>query len=183
VEPADHYLGLVKLGREAFIASAAPAALVRVRADSSLGSTGTTPPPGEDASRESSVDLQMDTYVGAPDGRARRQRRLEIYPLLKKPSAPFPDMITVGRTPNNDVVLKDATVSRLHVFFRHRGSTWQIADGGSKNGTFLDGKPLAPRRELGVGSGQLVKIGDIELTFYTAEELFKMLSLVTSRGE
>jgi hypothetical protein len=184
VEPADHYLGLVKLGRDAFIASAAPAALVRVRPDASMGTTGTTPPPGlDDASRESSVDLNMDTYVGTPEGRGKRQRRLEIYPLLKKPSAPFPDMITVGRTPNNDVVLKDATVSRLHVFFRHRGATWQIADGGSKNGTFLDGKPLAPRRELGVDSGQTVKIGDLELTFYTAEELFKMLELVTTRGQ
>lgn len=184
MEPADHYLGLVKLGRDAFIASAAPAALVRVRPDSSLGATGTTPPPGlDDPSRESSVDLNMDTYVGSPDGRPRKQRRLEIYPLIKKPSAPFPDMITIGRTPNNDVVLKDSTVSRLHVFFRHRGVTWQIADGGSKNGTFLDGKPLAPRRELGVESGQLVKIGDIEVTFYTAEELFKMLALVTNRGE
>lgn len=184
MEPADRYLGLVKLGRDAFIASAAPAALVRVRPDSSLGTAGTTPPPGlDDGGRESSVDLNMDTYVGPPAGHGKRQRRLEIYPLLKKPSAPFPDMITVGRTPNNDVVLKDATVSRLHVFFRHRGATWQIADGGSKNGTFLDGKPLAPRRELGVDSGQTVKIGDLELTFYTAEELFKMLELVTSRGQ
>jgi hypothetical protein len=184
VEPADHYLGLVKLGRDAFIASAAPAALVRIRGDATFGQgmTGTTPHP-DDASRESSVDLNVDTYVGTPEGRGRPQRRLEIYPLIKKPSASFPDMITIGRTPNNDVVLKDSTVSRLHVFFRHRGATWQIADGGSKNGTFLDGKPLAPRRELGVESGQLVKIGDIELTFYTAEELYKMLALVTGHGQ
>jgi hypothetical protein len=182
VEPADHYLGLVKLGREAFVASAAPAALVRVRPGAEALASGTTPPPGED-SRDSSVDLHMDTYVGTPGGKGVRQRRLEIYPLLKKPSAPFPDMITVGRTPNNDIVLKDSTVSRLHAFFRHRGAAWQVADGGSKNGTSLDGAPLAPRKERPVESGQVVKIGDLELTFYTAEELFKMLSLVTNRGQ
>jgi len=180
VEPADHYLGLVKLGRDAFVASAAPAALVRVRHDVS---GGRLPPTLDEPHRDSSVDLAIDTYVGVPSGQGRRQRRLEIYPLIKKPSAPFPDMITVGRTPNNDVVLKDSTVSRLHVFFRHRGAIWQIADGGSKNGTFLDGAPLAPRRERVLDSGQVVKIGELELTFYTAEELFKMLSLVTERGQ
>ena len=181
MEPADHYLGLVKLGRDAFVASAAPAALVRVRPGTSLDSGG--PSTHDDPSRESSVDLVMDTFVGSADGQPRRQRRLEIYPLIKKPSASFPDMITVGRTPNNDIVLKDATVSRLHVFFRHRGATWHVADGGSKNGTFLDGAPLSPRRERVVESGQVVKVGDLELTFYTAEELYKMLSLVTGRGQ
>jgi hypothetical protein len=171
VDPADHYLGLVKLGRDVFMASAAPAVLVRQRRD-----TLTTP---ADDARESSVDLLHETLVADADG-ARAGRRLEIYPLVKKPNAPFPDMITIGRTPNNDVVLRDATVSRLHAFFRSRDEGWRIADGGSKNGTFLDGAPLAPRREREVASGQLVKLGDLELTFYTAEELFKMLSVVRS---
>jgi hypothetical protein len=173
VDPADHYLDLVKLGKDAFVASAAPAALIRTRRDAS------TPAP-DDASRETSVDLETETFVGAPDGRGRRAgRKIEIYPLAKKPNAPFPEMITVGRTPNNDVVLRDATVSRLHAFFKQKGGVWQIGDGGSKNGTQLDGVALAPRREKQLGSGQIVKIGDLELTFYTAEDLYKLLSLVT----
>ena len=177
MDPADHYLDLVKLGRDAFLASAAPAALLRSRNE-----PGTpTPSPGDEGGRESSVDLETETFVGdvdAPGGR-RRGRRLEIYPLAKKPNAPFPEMITIGRTPNNDIVLRDATVSRLHAFFKHpRDGRWVIADGGSKNGTFLDGAPLAARKERDVGSGQVVKIGDLELTFYTAAELFKLLSLL-----
>jgi hypothetical protein len=185
VDPADHYLDLVKLGRDAFVASAAPAALIRTRPDAGA----TTPAPDGDAGRDSSVDLDTETFVGDNVGRPgrRKSRRLEIYPLAKKPAAPFPDMITVGRTPNNDIVLRDSTVSRLHAFFRHHrapdgargGEKWEVADGGSKNGTFLDGQALSPRREKPVGSGQVVKIGDLELTFYTAEDLFKLLSLVT----
>jgi hypothetical protein len=176
VDPADHYLDLVKLGKDAFVSSAAPAALIRSRPDPGA----LTPVPDSDASRESSVDLDTETWIGDADAKGRRRnRKLEIYPLAKKPNAPFPDMITVGRTPNNDIVLRDATVSRLHAFFRHKGDTWQIADGGSKNGTFLDGLALAPRKEKGLGTGQVVKIGDLELTFYTSEDLFKLLSLVT----
>ena len=171
MDPADHYIGLVKLGHDAFVTSAAPAALVRTRPDGGSGHT-------DDVTRESSVDLERQTFVAAPDGQ-HGPRRLEIYPLAKKPHAPFPDMITIGRTPNNDVVLKDATVSRLHAFFRHRDGHWQIADGGSKNGTYLDGTVLAPRKERDVASGQRIKIGDLELVFYTSEELFKMLTLVT----
>ena len=170
MDPVDHYVGLARLGHDVFIASVAPAALVRTRADGGAASL--------DETRESSVDLSQDTFVGSDQ--IHKPRRLELYPLVKKPNAPFPDMITIGRTPNNDVVLRDATVSRLHAFFRHRESKWQIADGGSKNGTFLDGVPLLARREKEVATGQTVKIGDLELTFYTAEELFKLLCLITS---
>jgi hypothetical protein len=185
VDPADHYLDLVKLGKDAFVSSVAPAALIRSRPDPSA----VTPMPDVDASRESNVDLDTETWIGDADGPGRRRsRKLEIFPLAKKPNAPFPDMITVGRTPNNDIVLRDATVSRLHAFFKYKttqapdGSrtyVWQIADGGSKNGTSLDGLALAPRKERGVSSGQVVKIGDLELTFYASEDLFKLLTLVT----
>jgi hypothetical protein len=175
VDPADHYLDLVKLGRDAFLASTAPAALLRVRSEGSH----TPNPEGEWAGRDSTVDLDSDTLVGIDEETGRRRiRRLEVYPLAKKPSASFPDMITIGRTPNNDIVLRDATVSRLHAFFKvdKKRAAWLIADGGSKNGTFLDGEALLPRKERAVQSGQRVKIGDLELTFYSAEQLFDVLA-------
>jgi hypothetical protein len=167
VDQADHYQQLALLGLDAFVASAAPAALVRARPDSSSVD--------DDVSREASVDLESETMVAPITGSKRRVAKVEVYPLAKKPGASFPDMITVGRTPNNDVVLRDVTVSRLHAFFRHRDKKWVIADGGSKNGTRLDGVPLEPRRERDVESGQLVRIGDLELTFYTAAALFHVL--------
>ncbi len=168
MDQADHYLQLALLGFDAFVASAAPAALVRAK-------PGETLLPDED-SRDSSVDLENETMVGHEIG-GKRRSRFEIFPLVKKAGASFPDMITVGRTPNNDVVLRDVTVSRLHAFFKRTadGKKWIVADGGSKNGTQLDGAHLEPRREREVDNGQVVKIGDIELTFYTAAHLFHIL--------
>lgn len=175
MDPADHYLRLVKLGEEAFVTSVAPAALVRVRGD--LAAAGSS---SDEISRDLALDGDTETHVGREVG-GRPQRRLEIYPLVKKAGAPFPDMITVGRTPNNDVVLRDVTISRLHAFFRTRGGAWFVADGGSKNGTFVDGARLTPpRKERAIGAGQGVKIGDLQLAFYTAPELYKMLSLITT---
>jgi hypothetical protein len=173
VDLTDRYLGLARLGRDAFLAAAAPAALVRVR-----GRPAGAPASSDEPSRDSSLDLDVDTHVGEPEGGGRRARRLEIHPLVKKPSAPFPDMITIGRTPNNDVVLRDATVSRLHAFFRLRDGAWYVADGGSKNGTSLDGAPLAPRKECAIDAGQVLRLGDLPLTFYPAAELFQVLSLL-----
>ena len=47
---------------------------------------------------------------------------LEIFPLTKKPGASFPDRITIGRTANNDIVIADTSVSRLHAYVRRDGT-------------------------------------------------------------
>jgi DNA ligase (NAD+) len=52
-------------------------------------------------------------------------------------TAIFPDRITIGRTSNNDVVINDSSVSRLHAYVRREGDKWVVADAGSKNGTKL----------------------------------------------
>jgi hypothetical protein len=168
VDQADRYRQLALLGRDAFLASAAPAALIRRRADDASDPL--------DRTGSGDRDLDAETQVAAAVGRRRSPQGVEVYPLAKKPGASFPDMITIGRTANNDIVLRDVTVSRLHAFFRRRDDRWVMADAGSKNGTAVEGEPLMPRREREVGSGTGVRIGDLELTFYTAAELFAVLS-------
>lgn len=172
MDQAEHYLQLAKLGLDGFLASAAPAALVRARPDAGANVDDEL---RRDVSVDLELDLEIETMVAEMEGYRRRIARVQVYPLVKKAGASFPDMITVGRTANNDVVLRDVTVSRLHAFFRHRDGKWVVADGGSKNGTRLDGAPLEPRRERDVDSGQVVRIGDLDLTFYTAAALFRVL--------
>ena len=164
MDQADRYRQLALLGRDAFLATSAPAALVRKRGEDS-----------GDRDVEGSGELDAETQVAQQVTKRRNPTSVEVYPLAKKPGASFPDMITVGRTGNNDVVLRDVTVSRLHAFFRRRDERWVLADAGSKNGTAVDGDPLQPRRERDLASGTPVRIGDLELTFYLAPDLFDVL--------
>ncbi|MEZ4402086.1 MAG: FHA domain-containing protein [Kofleriaceae bacterium] len=165
MDQSERYLQLALLGRGAFLAAAAPAALIRRRqedldADSDAGRGG---------------DDDVETLVAPVLGQRRGPRAIEVYPLAKKPGASFADMITIGRTPNNDVVLRDVTVSRFHAYFRQRGARWLVADAGSRNGSAVAGGPLEARREREVDSGTPVRIGDLELVFYGAEALFDVL--------
>jgi hypothetical protein len=168
---AAHYRQLVQLGRDEFLASAAPAALVRLRGGGEL-----TPNGGSTISIDRSVDYpEVDETM--PLGRSDSQVdiEVEVFPLVKKAGASFPDRITIGRTSNNDVVIVDTSVSRLHAYVRRIGQTWSVADAGSKNGTWLRGKPLEPRREQALPSSTQLRIGDVDLMFYLAADLYLAL--------
>lgn len=175
VDQTERYLQLTLLGREGFLKAVAPAALIRKREPEHTKSIS------EIRQRERMVTgYSEDTLLAHLDGSLRGTASImnsdfEVYPLLKKPGAPFADMITVGRTSNNDVVLKDVTVSRFHSYFRERDGQWFVCDAGSKNGTQLRGSPLTARKEMELGSGDAVRIGDIVTTFYLAADLFEVL--------
>jgi len=49
---------------------------------------------------------------------------------------------TVGRKPDNDIVLENATVSGYHCKLYEAGGTWFAEDLNSTNGTFVNGKKV-----------------------------------------
>ena len=49
---------------------------------------------------------------------------------------------TVGRKPDNDIVLENATVSSYHCKIYEAGGTWFAEDLSSTNGTFVNGKKI-----------------------------------------
>ena len=81
--------------------------------------------------------------------RARPGRRSSsrCIPLAKKPGASFPDRITIGRTANNDVVIADHSVSRLHAYVRRDG------DGLGRRRRRLEERQLAARRRARAAQG------------------------------
>ena len=50
-----------------------------------------------------------------------------------------------------------------------------IADAGSKNGSWLRGETLEARREKPLASLAVVRLGDVDVTFYLAADLFVAL--------
>lgn len=166
MDAAAHYRQLLQLGREGFLAAAAPGALVRYRT-------------GQDSAANSGVitlSLDQEIEETLPHGRySFEDSDLEVFPLSKKPGAAYPDRVTIGRTSNNDIVINDTSISRLHAYVRRDGTSWVVADAGSKNGSWLRGEVLEPRRERPMPSKALLKLGDVELTFYVAADLYAAL--------
>jgi hypothetical protein len=169
MDAAAHYRHLVTLGRDEFLAAAAPGVLVRYRTP---GSEPSTPPiTTRTIDRRSPESLD----AAAAHGRVTPEAvEMEIYPLVKKPGASFPDRITIGRTSNNDVVIVDSSVSRLHAYVREADG-WVVADAGSKNGSWLGETRLEARREAALPPGSVLRLGDVLLLFYRAPELFDLL--------
>ncbi len=175
MDAAAQYRQLLQLGRDEFLAAAAPAALVRHRAEAM----------DDLSSGVHTLTIDEDETYEVPDNEIEETRphgrelpddiELEVYPLAKKPGASFPDRITIGRTSNNDVVIPDTSVSRLHAYVRRDKSGWLFADAGSKNGSQLRGIAVEPRKELPLPSRATLRIGDVDLTFYVAADLYSAL--------
>src|SRR5262245_4865161 len=80
-----------------------------------------------------------------------------IYPLKV-------GLNTVGRSPDNDVVVHDSYVSRRHcAVLVHAGSHAEVHDTASKNGTYVNGRKIAGPTRL--NSGDEIRMCDRQLVF------------------
>jgi hypothetical protein len=71
---------------------------------------------------------------------------------------------TIGRMPDNDVVLEDAYVSRRHcAVLVHLGDSCDLHDVASKNGTFLNGRKIEGPTRL--KSGDEIRMCNKNLVF------------------
>jgi pSer/pThr/pTyr-binding forkhead associated (FHA) protein len=76
------------------------------------------------------------------------------------------DLTTVGRHPEADIFLDDVTVSRRHAEFLRTGTSFEVKDLGSLNGTYLDGNRIQGVAPL--HDGAEVQVGKFRLTFYAS---------------
>jgi pSer/pThr/pTyr-binding forkhead associated (FHA) protein len=84
------------------------------------------------------------------------------------------DVTAVGRHPDADIFLDDVTVSRKHSEFLRHGTTFEIRDLGSLNGTYLNGVRV---ESAVLGDVAEVQIGKFRLTFYASRvDLAKLAS-------
>lgn len=88
---------------------------------------------------------------------------------VRKVQTLYQEMITVGRTANHDIVLRDPSVSKFHAHFKLRPSGIYLVDAGSTRGTFVDGQRLWPRDTTLVVVGSVVGFGSLRFRLFTAE--------------
>jgi pSer/pThr/pTyr-binding forkhead associated (FHA) protein len=86
---------------------------------------------------------------------------LRLYPAQGNPIEIEADRTLIGRDRTAEVRLTESSVSRKHATIEHRGSEWFITDGGSANGTFLDGVQVG---EGVLRNGQTLRLGAATFT-------------------
>ncbi|WP_231123143.1 FHA domain-containing protein [Mycobacterium asiaticum] len=74
-------------------------------------------------------------------------------------------VVSIGRAPENTVVLNDLLVSRRHALLRRSGQRWELIDNHSANGTYVNGTRITravigPEDIVGIGHQLLHLSGD-----------------------
>ncbi len=79
--------------------------------------------------------------------------------------------LSVGRGPENDLVLDDASVSKMHAsLVVNAAGNLAVADTGSTNGTFVAGNRIAYGKAFEIGADGVIKFGTIEVRFESTDE-------------
>jgi hypothetical protein len=120
----------------------------------------------------------FETLVVQTDKRAspRVRRDFQALAIAKGRGNPYPERISVGRARNCDIVLRDASISKLHAHFRARqGGGYEVVDLKSQNGTSVNGSPLAPYKGAQLRIGDAIVFGSVPAKVVDAELLFSLL--------
>lgn len=126
--------------------------------------------------------LALRTRTVAAVRRDQPRQALEVMPVRKRADGnPYSSMVTIGRARNNDVVLNDPSVSKMHAWIRLACDTLHghdtLTDSGATNGTFLHGKPVR-NESVALCVGDRIRIGSVDLRFIDARLLYHALRRV-----
>lgn len=72
------------------------------------------------------------------------------------------DIMSLGRTGENDIVIVSDAVSRCHLFFKKTESGWTVQDNNSRNGMLVNGRKVT---ESPLNPGDRVQVGEFVFKF------------------
>jgi FHA domain-containing protein len=105
-------------------------------------------------------DIQVIARVTTPNGSRE-------IPLIFKPGG---RRLNVGRASDNDLTLNDSSVSKIHAaLLMTAEGTLLVADTGSTNGTYLNGRRISYGESRLIEDGDVVGFGDVEVRLRKSE--------------
>lgn len=130
-------------------------------------------------------DMPAGSFQTAVTGRAKEKAEagvpaaVQVIAIAKAPGNPYADRVSVGRTANCDVVLKDPSVSKLHAHFRwdEQGGL-VLVDARSSNGTMVNGSAALPGVAEPLQSGDVVQFGAVRTTLLDGQGVYDALQRV-----
>lgn len=155
---------------------------VRVEADIDIFTTGISVDPGfgefeeelrqqDDARRAAQAGISIAAAPAEPDvtliARLTQREWTKEVILVFKPGG---KRLNVGRAADNELCLNDGSVSKIHsALVMNQQGTLLVADTGSTNGTFINGRRIAYGESRPIEDGDVVGFGDVEVRFRKVE--------------
>jgi Protein of unknown function (DUF3662)/Inner membrane component of T3SS, cytoplasmic domain len=121
------------------------------------------------------VAMEGELPTGSEGSRARRGERppgpaalelldsgevAQVFTLDK-------EAVQIGRIPDNDIVLPDPNVSRVHLRVWRRGDSYLATDLGSTNGTWINEQQVT---EAELDDNDLIRLGSTRMVFRRSQE-------------
>lgn len=126
----------------------------------------------DEAKRQKSLETpKRSPFEKTPDVQliARITMRDEVseVPLSMKPGG---KRVSVGRVADNELSLNDTSVSKIHAALTmNQQGTLLVADTGSTNGTYINGRRMSYGEARQIEDGDVVGFGDVEVRFRRGE--------------
>lgn len=84
------------------------------------------------------------------------------------------ETVTIGRSPDCDLILNTNGVSRQHAELRKQVGNWLLVDLDSHNGTFINGHKLEPQTPTPVQDRQNLWFGSYRALFLYPEQVYNL---------
>lgn len=119
--------------------------------------------PGEASARET---IQAASPDEPPQFEISAAFEINGKPIVRTHAIAAGSRLTVGRTKENDIAIDDVSVSKFHAaIMLNDDGALQVADTGSTNGTFVNGRRISYGTSVIVNTGETVKFGTIAVSF------------------
>lgn len=91
--------------------------------------------------------------------------------------------VTIGRSPENGIVLPDPTVSRHHGELQLREGDLLYRDTGSTNGSFLNNHPVNPQQEYSLRDKDKIRVGRFHIIPFEGNQKEISGDLISTLGD
>jgi hypothetical protein len=108
-----------------------------------------------------------------------------VIEIVKQASSAPANMICLGRAANNDIVIANNTVSKLHTYFvvPEEGGSCEIVDANSTNGTVVNNKRLVAYKNKALFNRDNIHFGpSIQMVYLTPDGFYDLLQQLHRSG-
>jgi hypothetical protein len=123
-----------------------------------------------------------DILASSSKGEEESLLQARVITLEKRDIDSSGRMIFVGRSANNDIVLPNKMVSKLHAYFSQvpGSGVIQLVDMNSTNGTYVNGSKLAPSVKSSLQDEDVISFGpETKLEFFSPAFFCQLLTRIS----